>query len=189
VGREMGRGEADSSMMRRGMSTCLVFALSCGSSRVPTALRGYDILVESNDQQSRELARAMRGYGFHVREKVRGGAGRRRPSSISSSAIPARDNRPGCMSVWPTPAPAPSSAPGRYNSTRKSPRHGPARRPQSGRSWPLDLPPHYGEISPCSLSTHLLRVLTANQFKELRRFSHHGNSNQDDPEVQSPPVG
>jgi hypothetical protein len=41
---------------------------------VPAPLRGYDVLVEGRDAQSRELARAMRGYGFHVREKVRGGS-------------------------------------------------------------------------------------------------------------------
>jgi hypothetical protein len=46
----------------------------CASSRVPEALRGYDILVEPKDLQSLELAWAMRQYGFRVRQKVRGGS-------------------------------------------------------------------------------------------------------------------
>jgi hypothetical protein len=54
--------------------TCTAFWLACAGSRVPHALRGYDILVEQKDEQSRELARAMRDYGFTVRQRVRGGS-------------------------------------------------------------------------------------------------------------------
>lgn len=46
----------------------------CGASRVPKSLRGYDILVQSGDSQSVELARAMRGAGYHVRDRVKGGS-------------------------------------------------------------------------------------------------------------------
>jgi hypothetical protein len=46
----------------------------CGASRVPPSLRGYDILVEPKDEQSVELARALKGSGYRVREKVRGGS-------------------------------------------------------------------------------------------------------------------
>lgn len=52
----------------------LLLVVACATSRVPSGLRGYDVLVEGRDEQSRELARAMRGYGFRVREKVRGGS-------------------------------------------------------------------------------------------------------------------
>ncbi|PYP39482.1 MAG: hypothetical protein DMD48_06435 [Gemmatimonadetes bacterium] len=47
--------------------------LSCASHRIPSTLRGYDIVVQEQDSQSIELARAMREYGFHVRPNVRGG--------------------------------------------------------------------------------------------------------------------
>lgn len=56
------------------MPTCILFALACAGGRVPHALRGYDILVESRDEQSVELARAMRSSGYRVRDKVRGGS-------------------------------------------------------------------------------------------------------------------
>lgn len=46
----------------------------CAASRVPPSLRGYDILVEPKDEQSLELARELRGSGYRVREKVRGGS-------------------------------------------------------------------------------------------------------------------
>lgn len=46
----------------------------CGASRVPQALRGYDILVPAKDSQSVELARAMRSAGYHVRDRVKGGS-------------------------------------------------------------------------------------------------------------------
>jgi hypothetical protein len=48
--------------------------VSCGASRVPATLRGYDILVESKDEQSVELGRAMKSSGYHVRDRVRGGS-------------------------------------------------------------------------------------------------------------------
>lgn len=53
--------------------------LGCGASRVPPTLRGYDILVESKDEQSVALAYAMRGFGYRVRDKVRGGS---RPTAV-----------------------------------------------------------------------------------------------------------
>ena len=52
----------------------LLALIGCGASRVPPSLRGYDILVEPKDEQSIELARAMKGSGYRVREKVRGGS-------------------------------------------------------------------------------------------------------------------
>ena len=48
--------------------------LGCASHHIPQTLRGYDVVVEGKDEQSLELARAMRGYGFKVREHVRGGS-------------------------------------------------------------------------------------------------------------------
>jgi hypothetical protein len=57
--------------------TALLLALlvaGCGASRVPKSLRGYDILVQSQDSQSVELARAMRSAGYHVRDRVKGGS-------------------------------------------------------------------------------------------------------------------
>jgi hypothetical protein len=48
--------------------------IGCAASRVPPSLRGYDILVEPKDEQSIELARAMRSAGYHVRVRVRGGS-------------------------------------------------------------------------------------------------------------------
>ena len=47
---------------------------ACATSRVPDSLRGYDILVEAKDDQSVELARALRSVGYRVRDKVRGGS-------------------------------------------------------------------------------------------------------------------
>jgi hypothetical protein len=46
----------------------------CGASRVPKSLRGYDILIESPDSQSVELARAMKSAGYHVRDRIKGGS-------------------------------------------------------------------------------------------------------------------
>ena len=46
----------------------------CGASRVPKSLRGYDILVQSRDSQSVELAGALRSAGYHVRDRVKGGS-------------------------------------------------------------------------------------------------------------------
>jgi len=55
--------------------TCILLALSCASGHLPAQLRGYSIVVEERDQQSVELARAMREEGVKVRPKVRGGSG------------------------------------------------------------------------------------------------------------------
>lgn len=41
---------------------------------MPSTLRGYEILVEAKDEQSVELARAMRSAGYHVRDRVKGGS-------------------------------------------------------------------------------------------------------------------
>lgn len=61
--------------MNRPKTLPWVFALlvGCASHQIPDALRGYDILVPARDEQSLELARALRGSGYHVRTKVRGG--------------------------------------------------------------------------------------------------------------------
>lgn len=63
-------------MTRRSIVASFVVAsfLGCATSRIPSALRGYDIVVEGKDEQSVELARAMRDYGFRVRDRVRGGS-------------------------------------------------------------------------------------------------------------------
>lgn len=55
--------------------TCIAVALSCATSRIPAPLRGYDIVVEGTDEQSVELARALKDYGFRVRRSIRGGSG------------------------------------------------------------------------------------------------------------------
>src|SRR6266576_4367440 len=55
--------------------TCIAGLLACGGSRVPHSLRCYNILVEEKDEQSVELARAMREQGIKVRPRVRGGSG------------------------------------------------------------------------------------------------------------------
>ena len=60
---------------RAVVPTCIAFGLACAASRVPHALRGYNILVEEKDQQSVELARALRDQGVKVRSGVRGGSG------------------------------------------------------------------------------------------------------------------
>jgi len=63
-------------MTRRAVvPTCTALLLACAGSRVPHALRGYNILVEQKDEQSVELARAMREQGIKVRPRVRGGSG------------------------------------------------------------------------------------------------------------------
>jgi hypothetical protein len=61
--------------VNRVVVPCTAFLLACAGSRVPPALRGYNILVEEKDPQSVELARAMREQGIKVRPKVRGGSG------------------------------------------------------------------------------------------------------------------
>ena len=59
---------------RSVVASVVALTLGCGASRVPPALRGYDILVQSRDSQSLELARAMREYGYRVRQRIRGGS-------------------------------------------------------------------------------------------------------------------
>lgn len=71
VGDALGGGETSRPV--RAVLVSLVL-IGCGTSRVPPSLRGYDILVEPKDEQSVELARAMKGSGYRVREKVRGGS-------------------------------------------------------------------------------------------------------------------
>jgi hypothetical protein len=48
---------------------------ACATNRLPDQLRGYSIVVEEKDEQSVQLARAMREQGIKVRSKVRGGSG------------------------------------------------------------------------------------------------------------------
>ncbi len=61
-------------MTRALVTLCVAGALACGSSRVPPALRGYDILVPGQDSQSVELARVMKDVGYKVRGTVKGGS-------------------------------------------------------------------------------------------------------------------
>ncbi|HTI04819.1 MAG TPA: hypothetical protein VL549_05855 [Gemmatimonadales bacterium] len=56
-----------------------ILLVACATSRIPAHLRGYDIVVEPKDEQSKALAGAMREYGFRVREHVRGGS---RPTAV-----------------------------------------------------------------------------------------------------------
>lgn len=56
-----------------------VLGVGCATSQVPSSLRRYDVLVEGTDEQSVELARALRGFGYRVRERVRGGS---RPTAV-----------------------------------------------------------------------------------------------------------
>lgn len=58
--------------MRVVLASLLI--LGCVTHHIPQTLRGYDVLVEGKDEQSLELARAMRDYGFRVRDRVRGGS-------------------------------------------------------------------------------------------------------------------
>ncbi len=57
--------------------TCiaLVLTAACGTARLPAQLHGYAVVVEEKDQQSTELARALREQGVKVRPRVRGGSG------------------------------------------------------------------------------------------------------------------
>lgn len=48
--------------------------VACAAHRIPESLRGYDVVVEGKDEESVELARALREYGFRVRDQVRGGS-------------------------------------------------------------------------------------------------------------------
>ena len=59
---------------RAVVPTCMLL-LGCASSRLPAQLRGYSIVVEEKDQQSVELARALRQQGIKVRSRLRGGTG------------------------------------------------------------------------------------------------------------------
>ena len=56
----------------KAAAICLLL-VACGVSRIPVALRGYEILVDRKDPQGEELARAFRENGFRVRGAVRGG--------------------------------------------------------------------------------------------------------------------
>lgn len=60
---------------RAVVPTCVLVLLACASSRLPSQLRGYAIVVEEKDPQSTELARALREQGVKVRPRVRGGSG------------------------------------------------------------------------------------------------------------------
>lgn len=73
VGRALGR-RAAGDPVRGPISFVLGVAIGCAAHNIPTGLRGYDVLVEGRDEQSVELARALRSYGFHVRNHVRGGS-------------------------------------------------------------------------------------------------------------------
>ena len=75
VGAAVGWSEAGGAVSRAIVPTCMLLALACGGGRVPHALRGYSIVVEEKDEQSVELARAMREQGVKVRPRVRGGTG------------------------------------------------------------------------------------------------------------------
>ena len=78
----MGGGEAGGTVSvgtlfratRAVVPTCILI-LGCATSHIPAQLRHYTIVVQQNDMQSIELARAMREQGVKVRPKVRGGSG------------------------------------------------------------------------------------------------------------------
>ena len=74
VGDSLGGSQARRAMRQALVAMGLAGILGCATHRIPSTLRGYDVLVEGTDAQSLELARAMREYGFHVRQKVRGGS-------------------------------------------------------------------------------------------------------------------
>jgi hypothetical protein len=61
-------------VQRTVVASVFALVLSCASSHVPAALRGYDILVPGQDSQSVELARVMRAAGYKVRGAVKGGS-------------------------------------------------------------------------------------------------------------------
>jgi hypothetical protein len=61
-------------LQRIVVASTVAVTVSCGANRVPPTLRGYDILVQGQDSQSVELARAMKGLGYHVRQNVKGGS-------------------------------------------------------------------------------------------------------------------
>jgi len=60
--------------MTRLVPVCLLFAIGCASHGLP-GLHGYSIVVEERDQQSVELARALRDHGVKVKSKLKGGSG------------------------------------------------------------------------------------------------------------------
>jgi len=64
-------------MSRAVVPTCIaaVLTVACGAGRLPAQLHGYTIVVEEKDEQSVELARAMREQGVKVRPRLRGGSG------------------------------------------------------------------------------------------------------------------
>jgi hypothetical protein len=62
-------------MTRIGVPACMVLLLGCAGSQVPAQLRHYTIVVEQQDSESVELARALRERGIKVRPRVRGGSG------------------------------------------------------------------------------------------------------------------
>jgi len=63
--------------MRRAHAATLAvcfWSAACAASRIPVALRGYEILVDRQDAQGAEMARAFAANGFRVRAAVRGGS-------------------------------------------------------------------------------------------------------------------
>lgn len=70
----LGRRAARDAMTRRLAVLTSVLAVACAASRIPSALRGYEILVERQDPAGVEMARAFREQGFRVRGAVRGGS-------------------------------------------------------------------------------------------------------------------
>lgn len=91
MGCAVGGGSAGAAVIHVGMSarrheqscrravvpTCIVFLLTigCATAHLPAQLHGYAIVVDEKDEQSVQLARAMREQGIKVRPKVRGGSG------------------------------------------------------------------------------------------------------------------
>lgn len=71
MGRAVGGGTTDRAV--RILLAILVLT-GCGASRVPANLRGYDVLIDGSDEQSVELASAMKQAGYHVKTKVKGGS-------------------------------------------------------------------------------------------------------------------
>lgn len=61
-------------MRRAVVPACMLVVLACASNRIP-GLHGYSILVEEKDQQSVELARALRDHGVKVKSHLKGGSG------------------------------------------------------------------------------------------------------------------
>ena len=58
------------------VASCTAFVVGCAPStryEQPAALRGYDILVTSQDSLGRGIAQGLARRGFRVRSRVRGG--------------------------------------------------------------------------------------------------------------------